>query len=368
MITASDELASVIAAGGFSRHYVADVIVDGVRVLTDVPLASCELTSRGSAQIRNQGSAVFHYSDELGTSIIPEDLTSWLTPYATYLNISMRVAVGDFSEKVLRGSFKIVGVSDPSDQTISLAGRLITLNSKVRLRLADAFAVTQREDFPAPGGPASLTSVWDELGRVSGLALLRNVTDAAISREVVYQQSRLTALFDLARILEGAPYVNPAGQLTLQPDVWGAETEPLLVGESGTITRVNPDDLTDEGIYNQVVVRSFAEDQTVVLATAEVEDGPLRYGGPFGRIPYFASSEFVTTEVDAQAYADSLLPKVSSVRAAPYLIQCLPDPRREVGDVVPFTTTSGLELVGRIDEITLPDTGLMAMKALIDRG
>lgn len=367
MISASSELASVIESGGFTRYFVADVVVDGDRVLTDVPLSSCELTSKASRRIRNMGSATFLYSDEIGSSIVPEDITSALTPYASYLTVSMVVTVGQFTEKVLRGSFKIIGVTDPEEQNVTVDDRLITLNSSVRLRLADAFAVTDQERFPAPDGPKSLTSVWAELGLVSGLPLLRNVADAAITRKVVYQESRLQALFDLAGILDGIPYVNPAGQLTIQPNVWGDETEPLRVGADGTITKVSPEDLSDEGIYNQVVVRSFDTAAAVVLATAEVAEGPLRYGGPFGRVPYFASSEFITDTAQAQAYADDLLPKVSTVPVAPFSIQCLPDPRREVGDVVRFER-NGAELVGRIDELSLPDVGPMTLRVLVDRG
>lgn len=368
MILAGDtELANVLAAGGFERYYVCDVVVDGTRVLSDVRLESCELQSDGRSKIRNQGTATFLYSDEIGTSILPETMTSWLTPYATYLTISMRIAVGEFVRKVLRGTFKIVGVGDPDDQKVSYQSRLITVNSKVSLKLADAFAVTDRERFLAPSGPAALTSVWDELGRVSGLPLLRNVPDVAIARQVVYKESRLDALFDLADILAGVPYVNPAGQLTVQPNAWGAPTAPLTTGPDGTITRVKPDDLTDEGIYNQVVVRSFDSSQSVILATAQVTSGPLRYDGPFGRVPYFASSEWVTTSVDAQAYADALLPGVSSVPAVPFTIQCLPDPRREVGDVVSFTR-DGETLAGRIDHLTLPGEGPMSLRVLVNRG
>lgn len=366
MITVSDDLAAVLRGGGFSRYFVADVIVDGERKLSDVPLTSCELTSNGSARIRNQGSAVFSYSDELGTSIIPEDITSWLTPYATYLNISMRVAIGDFSEKVLRGSYKIIGVSDPKDQKVTVSDRLLTVNSQVRLRLADAFAVTDRERFLAPSGPASLDSAWDEIARLTGLPVLRNVTDAPITRPIVYDVAVLDAVMALGAVLGGVPYMSPLSQVTVQPDEWGAETEGLSIGPDGTITKVAPDDLTDEGIYNQVVVRSFDTTQQVVLGHAEVESGPLRYGGPFGRIPFFASSELITNEADAQAYAEAMLPKVSSVPATPYNIQCLPDPRREVGDVVPFVK-DGEALVGRIAELKLPDSGPMTLKVMVDR-
>lgn len=367
MITVSDELAAIIPRGGFKRTYVADVVVDGERVLKDLELSTCELVSDGSAKIRNQGSAKVEYSDAVGRSIAPEDAESWFTPYATQLNISMRVASGDFSEKVLRGTYLVRTVSNPQASTSTYGGRKLTTGSSIELKLADAFRRVERERFPGPASPAG-TTAWDEIGLLTGLPLLRNVADTAIPRDITYEESRLDALFTLGRLLDGIPYMTPAGQVAIQPDAWGSATEALAIGEGGTITRAAAaNDLTDEDIYNEVVVRSHDDEQTVVLATARLTTGRLRYGGPFGRVPYFASSEFVTTVEQAQAYADALLPQVSTQRAVPYVIQCIPDPRREVGDVVPFTTEDGRQLVGRIEHVTLGNTGPMTLKVLVER-
>lgn len=367
MIETSELLGSILRAGGYQRRFLADLIVDGTRVLTDVPLSSCTLRWDGRAKIRAQGVARFTYSDELGGSIVPRELTSWLTPYATFLNISIEVTLGDFSERIVRGFYKVVAVSDPEDSQILYQGRTVSLGSSVQLKLADVFAVTDRERFPVPSSPDDLSSTWAELGRVSGLALNRNVADSTISREVTYQESRLDALFDLAGILDGIPYVDPLGRLTIEPREWPAESEALTIGTDGQIIRSDVDDLSDEGIYNQVVVRSHDSEQSQILATANLPSGPLRYGGPFGRVPYFASSEFVTTTAQALAYAADLLPTVSAIPAARFTIDALPDPRREVGDVVPFVRLSE-ELVGRIEELTLSSAGPMTLKVAVDRG
>lgn len=367
MISVSDELAGLIRAGGFVRECVCDVIVDGERVIEDHPLTRCELRSDAGARIRTQGSALFTYTDELGASIVPTDLTSWLTPYATYLSVSMRISAGDFTEKVLQGYLKVVGVKDPTDTRALVGDRLISVGSAVRLVLADQFAVTDRERFPVPSSPSQLTSVWAELGVVTGFPLVQNITDTAITRDVTYQENRLDAVFDLAAILEGTPYMTPDGYLTVLPDEWGSEQEALLVGADGTVTRTDPADWTDEGVYNQVVVRSYDSDQATILATREVTSGPLRYGGPFGRVPYFASSQYVTTSGQAADYAEALLPQVSGLPAATYTVQCVPDPRREIGDVVPFTY-QGETLVGRIVRRTLAESGPMTLALQVDRG
>ena len=367
MIDTDEDLAAIIRAGGYQRDFVCDVIVDDERVLEGVSLTRCELKSNGNAKIRTQGTALFAYSDELGRSVVPEDMTSWLTPYATYLDVFYQVSLNGFVARILQGHLKVVKVTDPQETRVRAGGRRVTVGSQVQLSLADAFAVTDKERFIAPSSPSSLESVWEEIGNLTNLAVLRNVDDAPIPRSITYQESRLDAVHDLGAVLDGIPYVNPDGDVTLQPNTWGAETEELRMGADGTIVSADPDTLTDEGIYNQVVVRSHEDDQTAILAKVELETGPLRYGGPFGRVPYFASSRYVTDPTQAVAYATSLLPVVSSQPAASYLIQCLPDPRREVGDVVPFER-DGEELVGRIVERTLGSSGPMTLRVMVDRG
>jgi hypothetical protein len=367
VIAVSAQLAQIIRSGGFFHSFVADVTVDGQRVLSDLPLSSCKISANRNAKIRTQANVRIDYSDELGRTVVPSDLNSWMTPYATFLTVSSKISAGGFSEKVLRGDLKIVAVKEPKDSRLRHQGVWFSVGSTVALSLADAFAVTDKERFPIPSSPTSLTSTWGELGTITGLPLLRNVADTPITRAVTYQESRLDAAFDLAQILGGIPYLNPFGQLTIDPDAWGAATEALIIGKDGTVVEVQPDELTDEGIYNQVVVRTYGTDQVGILATAQVLEGPLRYGGPFGRVPYFASSQYITTAPAAQAYADALLPKVSYRPASIYMISCLPDPRREVGDVVTFTKDD-IPLTGRIQELELADTGPMTLKVIVDHG
>lgn len=367
MITVSDDLTAALERGGFQRYFVADVIVDGERVLKDLRLASgTELRWDSSTQIRAQGEVAIEYSDELGRSVVPEDLEAWFTPYATRLNISMVVRYADVEEKILRGTFLVRGVGRAEGRATVIGDRRYTVGSKIRLRVADEFRRLERERFSGPASPSGDTG-WAELGLLSGMVLARNVADVNIDRSISYDTDKLVAVHTVGRLLGGTPYLNPANQIAIDPDTWGAETAALVVGESGTITQLAPDDMDDEEVYNQVVVRSYDDDQVSILATAEVASGPLRYGGPFGRVPYFASSEFITTEAAAQTYADALLPKVATQQAVPYAVQAVVDPRREVGDVVPFTLEDGTALTGRIQYLAIPDMGPMTAKLLVDR-
>lgn len=370
MIPVSAELSKAIKnVGSFRSRYTADLIVDGDLKLSDVALPQSQLQADGTAKILTQGSATFAYSDAIGTSVLPKDLTSWLSPFASYLDISYEVSVGrTFQEKILRGRLKIVGVSDPQDRMVKFQNRRLTVGSAVNLKLADQFYVTNRERFLAPAGPSNLSSVWAEIGLLTGFVLDQSIADAPISRTVTYQENRLDAVFDLAAILNGLPYMTPDGALSMASTVWGSPVLNLEMGPKGTVVRADPDDLSDADIYNQVVVRSWDAQQATILATAQVTAGPLRYGGPMGRVPTFVASQFVTTTAQAQAYANAQLPIVSRLPAVTYTIQCAPDPRLEVWDVITFSTADGDVLTGRIQKITLPGSGLMTLVVEVDRG
>ena len=145
------------------------------------------------------------------------------------------------------------------------------------------------------------------------------------------------------------------GAIALIPDEWGVAVGHLA---DANIERADPDLMADEDFYNAVVVRSHDEEQQTVLARAFLDSGPMRWGG--GRRPYFASSQFITNSTQAQQYADRLLPEVSTRSAVKFSIECVADPRYEVGDVVTFDR-HGEIVTGRILKRVLPDTGRMSL-------
>jgi len=106
----------------------------------------------------------------------------------------------------------------------------------------------------------------------------------------------------------------------------------------GTLVRVSRG-MSAEGVYNRVVVRAQGQ-KAGVLAAGEIGDGPLRAenvdgeDSPFGRVPYFMSSQFITSPAQARTEVAKWLPRVSRPQALIMDIDELVNPLREVGDVV----------------------------------
>lgn len=115
------------------------------------------------------------------------------------------------------------------------------------------------------------------------------------------------------------------------PAVWSVST-----GDKGTLIAAK-ESAARERIYNIVVAIGESSDETVppVVATARDDnpDSPTYWQGPFGKVPYFYSSQFMYTEAQAQAVADSLLPTVRGAASA-YDVTTTPNPALAPGDAI----------------------------------
>ena len=74
--------------------------------------------------------------------------------------------------------------------------------------------------------------------------------------------------------------------------------------------------------------------------------------------PYKASSPYITNRLQAQKYADSLLPKVSKLPAVKWAVTlAAPDPRIEVWDVVEVVADT-VQIVGQVTKISMSDRAM----------
>lgn len=363
-IDVSSSLDQLLDAGtGFSRRYVVDVIYDGQRVLQNQPVSGATFTSDATNQVRSGFNCTFSYSDELGETVIPSDLTSWLAPYGTILDVSLVISNGYLTEQVLIGSFIVSGAGGGTYSTTAFGHRELVIGSQVKLTTLDLFHRTALEPFVVPTSPSQLLSAWQEIANITLLPINRTVADVAIPAATTLDNDRLNAVFALGTLLGGTPFMNRYGQIEVMPITWPAAGPILQTGPLGLAVELEPADLTDDGIFNSyaVTTQDQTSSQTSILATAQVTGGPLRYGGPFGRRVTSADAPLSVVDAPtAAAFAAAQLPGVSTVGAGTWAFQCLPDPRRQVGDVLPFKGRDGVQRTGRIQSLQIPDTGAMS--------
>lgn len=348
----SEELQGVLT-GSFDTYWYADLYYNGERRLADIPISDVRFSEDADATVQQSGACTVRWTDEFASSVLPTAVTDPLAPFGATLHVSCFVVAGEFSERVRYGRFLIVDVPSARDEEMQFRGQWITTGSTVQLELREPLAGIQQESFDIPTAPSDLSSTWAEVGRITGAPLVRSVDDAPVPRSIMYPESKLDAVYELMSVvLDAVPHVTSDGALSARPNVW---PDPVADVTLDVIESVGSA-MSAAQVYNRVVVRATGGDQTAVLAVAEVTSGPLRVRNPDGspspfraRTRYLAS-EFVTTTDQAQAWAESELAKVSTVRSRVAEVVETFNPLRERGDVV-RVERNRVWLVGRVNTI-----------------
>lgn len=370
---AASDVAKGALAGAFNWRWVADVVADGSRVLQDVPISAPRFTESGTAQVQHTGECTIIYQDDFAQSIAPRDVDSVLAPFGTRLNVAVQVTVGPLVERIPFGVFLIDDVPRVQSTHTRMLGRPVTVGDRVELQLKDLFAGVSRDRFDTPGAAPDLSSVWGEFQRLLGFPVSRSVPDGPIPASVAYEEDKLKAVYDLARVLDARPYVNQFGQGSMRPNEWPAPVDELVSADvdpaGGLISCVYG--LSTDGVYNTVVVRGKgADDSAIVLATAEITEGPLRARNtdgtlsPFRRVPYYYQSDYIRTADMAQQVAWQILPRVSRMKTVHVDLTERFNPLREVGDVLQVRRL-GEQFVCRVTEVSRQDRGAQHVRAVI---
>lgn len=330
----SSRTRQIIEGGQLDAWYVADLIYDGERRLQDVPVMDVSLQWDGGAQVAGSGSVTVIWSDLFGGSMIPERIGDMFSPFGAELQIDMMIGLGQV-ERVPMGRFVIESVPAATRQLLDRAvgGLPVNLGERIELRLKDLFHRVQRDRFPFPQSPSTV-SMWQEAQLLTGFPTIRNTPDRTIPRSVTYDEDRLNALGELFALVDAWPHLTPSGQLTARPKKWGEPVDEFR--HVASAPRVMDSDRT----YNRVVVEGKNPDGDAVRAVAEVTDGYLRVRNsdgtrsPFGAATYFYQSDFLTTPGQCRLVADDMLPRVSRLRSVTRDVVEPLNPVREVGDVV----------------------------------
>lgn len=340
--------------GSLTPELRIDAWYNGELVKENLAINSAALTMDGTRTIVGSGTIVATDPDG---ELIPTSFDSPLAPFGSELQIRQGIRTGSAGVEWLSlGWFRIMD-SDPDESWSAYydrthparAPKWVPRGVDVTVQAADRMVRLDNARFLAPEAPASLTSVRTEIVRLARelipVAELTAFADAAIPASVAYQTSRVQALQDLAGVLDMVVRVNPHGALTLAPkSPSGTAVWTVQIGRTGTIVGWNRK-LTSDGLYNAVVASGTTEDGVAVQAVATEKDGPLRWDGPFGRVPYGHSSPLITTEVAAQADANTRLDRLIRERVSPITVSCVSNPALEIDDVVtlelPDTSLTG---------------------------
>lgn len=359
----SPDLQNVLAGGSFSHHFTADLYYNGELRHQSLPITSPQFGEDADGDVQQTGSVSVVWQDDFGSSITPQVITDPLAPYGAELQIWSVIEAGNFRERVEYGWFPITDVPQARDQRFLHRGVWFTEGSLVDLELKERLAPISEETFDVPTAPDSLGSAWAEIARICGYPISRTVDDTSIPRSVMYDESKLEALYDLmGAVLLAAPHMTADGALAARPTVWPDYQDTIYQEQIESVGSY----MSSADVKNRVVVRAGSGEDATVLAVREITSGPLRVrnadGGPspFRARTRYLSSQYVTTKTQAGPWADAELAQVSTPRARALPVVEAFNPLRERGDVVRVERDDRW-LIGRVATIARTNAATQAL-------
>lgn len=323
---------------------------------TEIPIENGDVQLDATADIR---STVDVTTD--GHGMWPTSADSLLAPYGNELFVERGIRFGNgTTEWVSLGYHRIHG---PEQQDAP--------NGPIRLSGQDRMAgiVDARLTAPVPFGPADSygTVVEALIADVFPWATIEwdDTTDGrALGRSVVAEDDRYAFLADLITSVGKTWSWDHRGILVIKdPPSENASVWEVNAGQNGVLVSLSRE-LSREGVYNAVVATGEAAD-TVTPVWAMAVDGnpnsPTWWDGPFGKIPRFYSSPFLTTSDQAAIAARSILVKNLGLT---YSVNfgSVPNPALEPDDPIRIRYPGRSEL-HTIKQLTIPLVTTAALTA-----
>lgn len=212
---------------------------------------------------------------------------------------------------------------------------MVPAGSVVDVDAVDLTIFLDRDKLLAPESPQGANpTILSEVRRLVGdyfpVTVAASVVDRPVAKTLVYERERLEAVQDLLGRIDARYRMTGDGAMQVYPMAPGAvvwRVEPM----DGLVS-VGRGQSTD-GLYNiWKVTGKETEDGRAVSGTAAITSGPLRAGGPHGRVPYEYSSEMITTGVQATAYAETLRQRHVDSMALVLDVVTIPRPDLQAGD------------------------------------
>lgn len=203
----------------------------------------------------------------------------------------------------------------------------------------------------------ALTEVTHLLADHMPIRVHEDVDDGVVLEPVEFDDNRLDAVERMLSRIHATHRIGADGVLEIVPQT-GVETAWSIVTGDGGAYVTSAYTMSDERLANAVHSRNELTDTdppTVLLGSAHILDGPLRYGGPFGRVPAFRSA-IATTPEGVQADAETGLATLTERGDVEMTVECLTNPAVQPHDVVTLTPPSQYEaepLTGRVTRVAL---------------
>ncbi len=320
-----------------------------------------------------QGQATLTVSDPDGT-LSPWGMGDALAPGGSQVALSWLSGIS--GERVTFGRWRI-RKSDSAEKWLvyGTAKGPIRVPSGSRVVIEADEAITASASMCRMDGeavPAGAT-VYAELRRIlrdyGSVDTSAAPADATIPASYVYPESRTSAVGDLLDMVSAASRIGPDGALQIVP-LAGVGPVWTIQGDAGGALVDLSRSLSDNATYNAVTSKGTAADGTPLVGHAYLGSGPLAWGGPYGKVPYFHQA-IATSRSGVESDARTLLAQQVTTGTVDLPVVCLAHPAIQPHDLVTVvapTVAGDVPLVGRVVAMnwasTQSDRGVTPAKSM----
>jgi hypothetical protein len=224
------------------------------------------------------------------------------------------------------------GLDEPDSDTAPHTRLVPIVRAVVKLQVVDITSDVDRDTLEGPESPAPGRTVLSEFARLNEghfpVVVDPGVNDTDVSPFLILEGNRLQAGQDLLSRVNARYRMGGDGECHVYP-LTGPSV--LTVEPGKCLVQVSRKQSID-GLYNRWTVEGKDGDHPVV-ASVDLEYGPLRYGGDHGRAPAPRyTSEMITNYQQALAYALELRAKFLATLAVELSVELSPRPELQAGD------------------------------------
>lgn len=273
-----------------------------------------------------------------------------LAPWGQQLAVRAELSVGAaWAQTIPVGRFR-VEESEPDGglQVLQSNGTWLPAGQQVAVTGRDMLQQLADETWTTAVAPVSGATVRAEMARViagTGLALSPTVTSTVkVTSAADYGSSKLDALITLAKVAGSVVCCDRTGAVALIDSTTGTgQTWTFEPGSQVGVARVAS--MSRQDIHNGILVQGVDGDSRYgVRGSAWITSGPLRWGGPFGKIPKTISDQTIYSNSSATTRAQTELAKLTSTQTVAVKITSPANPAISVLDTatIPSAGLSGL--------------------------
>jgi len=312
----------------------------GDEQLTDLLVTDASFDWDSSRLI--QGQANFTFADPDGL-LAPKRVDDILAPGGSRIHPVFVFGAGNV--RVPLGPYRIRAAKGNTQwQYRTVGGSLMWLPSgTVEVQADDETATVWLERLEpvterAPVAKTVLVEVARLLGGAYPLIDVTGVTDRDIPSGVEYEDDRLAVVADLLEQVGAVYRQRPDGSLQILPAT-GLPTDWVIKpGVDGTLISFETE-MDDADLANGVTsVREFDDEDGAtpppLIGRSRLTNGPLRWGGPFGKVPVFRGANLATTQAQVDADAATTLTRIAQMGDVPILVETALNPAVELYDQV----------------------------------